>query len=102
VDGVNEERMWKLFATVVGIGTAVVARRLLDRYWNKRRGRATPGNTADADTQWRDAALFAGASGLAVGLARMVSDRLAAEAWRKAKGSYPPGIKRRGEQPAAV
>ncbi len=94
--------MWKLFATVVGIGSAVLARRLLERYWNKRRGRATPGNTANADTQWHDAALFASASGLAVGLARMVADRAAAEAWRKAKGSYPPGITRREEQPAAV
>lgn len=98
----NDERKWKLFATLVGIGSAVLARRLLGRYWNKRKGGATPGNTADVDTRWREAALFAAASGLAAGLARMVADRVAAEAWRKAKGSYPPGIKRRREQPAAV
>lgn len=97
----NEERTWKIFATVVGIVSAITARRVLNQYWSKRKG-AKPGNTANDDTAWRDAVLFAAMSGVGVGLARIVADRAAAEVWRTVKGTYPPGIKRGGEQPSTV
>ena len=86
--------MWKLVATGLGVGAAVLVRKVLTRGWSRRRPGAPPGNPADADTSWADAALFAAVSGLAVGLARLLSDRLAAEAWHRLRGSYPPGIKR--------
>ncbi len=89
---VNEERLWKLVATAVGVGIAMLVRRALKATWTRRAG-GTPDNPADDDTTWRDAVVFAAISGIAVGVARLLSDRATAEAWRKAKGSYPPGIK---------
>ena len=86
--------MWKLVATGFGVATAVLVRKALTRTWSRRRGGAPPGNPADAETSWREAAVFAALSGLAVGLARLLSDRVAAEAWHRVRGTYPPGIAR--------
>jgi Protein of unknown function (DUF4235) len=95
---VNEERIWKGFAAAVGVSSAILARQGLERAWRRRKRGAPPDNPADADTRWRDAALFAALSGLVIGLVRMLSDRAAAEAWRRVRGSYPPGIKAGGRR----
>ena len=85
--------MWKLGATLVGVTITMLIRRTMTRAWQHRTGGAPPNNPADDETTWKDAVVFAAVSGLAIGIARVLSDRAAAEAWRKAKGSYPPGIK---------
>jgi len=91
---VSESGAWKILITAVWAGTAVVVRGLIVRGWERRSGGGPPSNTADDDTTWREAVIFAIVSGIALGIARIVSDRAAAEAWRRVRGSYPPGIKR--------
>jgi hypothetical protein len=84
--------MWRLFATGVGIGTAIVTRRVLRRIWRRYRGGASSRSPAGRHTPFRDAAVFAAVSGVTGVFTRRVSDRVAAEAWRKVRGSYPPGM----------
>lgn len=85
--------MWKILVSVVGVAITVGLRRILASEWERRRGGAPPSNTADDDTTWKDALVFAVITGAAVGVARIATDRLTAEAWRRARGDYPPGIK---------
>ena len=40
-------------------------------------------------TTWAEAIAWSIASGVALGLARLIAQRGAAEAWRKATGAYP-------------
>lgn len=79
--------MWAGLTTVVGLGAATLARKLLAKSWSKRRG-FVPGNPGDGDTSWKEAALFAVVTGATVGLARLLADRAVYEAKHRAD-SHP-------------
>ena len=82
----EEGMLWAGLTTVVGLGVATIARKLLAKSWTKRRG-FVPGSPGDGQTTWREAALFAVATGATVGLARLVADRVVDEAKHRA-GSH--------------
>lgn len=70
----DDDLTWTLIAGAVTLGAAAVAKKLLAKGWAKRRG-ALPGTPGDGRTSWAEAAVFALASGAAVGLARLVAER---------------------------
>lgn len=83
---------WK----VVGIGSGLVAaritRKVVDAAWRKTKGGDPPRNPAAPGTEWKEAVTWAVASGIALGIARMLSTKVAASAWQKTTGSLPPGL----------
>jgi len=81
--------MWNGIASGVAIGAVVLTKPLLERAWRIAFQTEPPGNPADQDVTWRDALMWALLSGALVGVIRLIAQRLAAGAWRKAKGSYP-------------
>jgi hypothetical protein len=87
---------WK----VVGVGTGLVAARasrsLLDKGWRSTRGGDPPRNPAAPGTTWPEALTWAAASGVTLGVARLVATRGAAGAWRRTTGSLPPGLEEVG------
>jgi hypothetical protein len=87
---------WK----VVGVGSGLVAakasRSALDKGWARTKGGEPPRNPAAPGTTWSEALQWAVASGVAVGVAKLLAARGAAGAWRKTTGHLPPGLEEVG------
>jgi hypothetical protein len=80
----------------MGLGSAILAgiaaRKVLTAAWRKGTGDDPPANPESPDTTWAQAVVWALASGAAIGLARMLATRKAAEYYRKSSGHLPPGL----------
>jgi hypothetical protein len=79
----EEGIIWAALTAALGLGVATLARKAMAKSWTKRRG-FVPGKPGDGQTTWKDAALFAVATGAVVGLSRLVADRLVVEAKKAA------------------
>jgi Protein of unknown function (DUF4235) len=85
-------KTWKIFGTVSAVAAGIATKKLLDLSWKAATGHAPPENPEHPDVQWYEAVSFAIASGAAVGLARMLTARKAAEYYRKSTGHLPAGL----------
>ena len=83
---------WRRLGGISAIVAGVAARKMFVRAWRAGTGSAPPANPAAPDTQWREAVPFALASGAAMGLARMLATRKAANVYRRRTGHLPPGM----------
>jgi len=86
-------KVWKVFGTVSAIAAGVVTKKLLEVGWKTATGHEPPANPEHPDVQWWEAVSFAIASGAAIGVARMLMARKAAEYYRKSTGRLPAGLK---------
>ena len=74
---------------------ALLAKRLIrTAYKVVRPGTApiTPFDPNDPRFSWSDAVLWAAAAGIGLGIAKVVSGRLAAVGWEAATGTLPPEV----------
>ena len=83
---------WKVVGVATGLVAAKATRKALDVGWSKTRGGEPPRNPASRETDWSEAIAWAVASGIALGLARLLAARGTAKLWEKAIGSLPPGL----------
>jgi Protein of unknown function (DUF4235) len=81
-DSLSTEATWKIVSVGAGVVSAIAARKVLAKVWP---------SDDDEDKGFIAAAQWAIASGIAVGVARMVGQRVAEKAWQQATGSAPPG-----------
>ena len=88
-----EKLSWQVLTTVAAVGAAVVVRKVLSAVWASVRPDPPPNNPADPATQWGEALAWTAATGLVVGVARMIAGRGAAGAWKRATGTLPPGLR---------
>ena len=88
----NSSMGWRLLGGVSAILAGVAARKALVKGWRATTGDNPPANPAQPGTQWREAIPYALASGAAMGLARMLATRKAADYYRKSTGHLPPGM----------
>jgi hypothetical protein len=86
-------KTFKIFGTVSAIAAGVATKKLLEVAWKTATGHAPPENPEHPDVQWWEALSFAIASGAAIGVARMLTARKAAEYYRKSTGRLPAGLK---------
>ncbi len=93
----DDDALWTAAAGGVALLAATGAKKVLARSWTARRG-AVPGNPATSDTTWGEALVWAVASGVVVGLARLVAQRGVAEAFNRLGRTLPGAA---AEQPAA-
>lgn len=84
--------VWKVVGAGAGIGAAALTRAALRSGWRKVRKSDPPANPASPSTSWPEALTWAASTGVALGVARLVAQRGAAEGWRKTTGSLPPGL----------
>jgi len=101
-DTIGRERMWKVVSTVTGMVAALLARKVIRaayRVVSNETDPATPFDPADARFSWADALLWAAAAGIGLGIAKVVSARVASLGWKVATGTPPPGL---GEEPSVV
>jgi hypothetical protein len=81
---------WRLFGTAAALGAGAIATKLVGAGWRAVSGREAPTDPSAIDeTTWREALLYAAILGLAVGAARVVAERKAAEYYRKSTGHLP-------------
>jgi hypothetical protein len=90
---------------LIGIATGVVTRKVsmvvLDKVWRKTKKTEPPADPASPGTPWLEAITWAAASGVAVGVARLVTTKGVATAKMKLTGQVPEGMEGPGTGPAA-
>jgi uncharacterized protein DUF4235 len=90
----SRERMWKLVSTVTALLGGLLARKLIRFTYQairKDTAPATPFDPSNPRFSWPDALLWAAAAGVGLGIAKVMSARLAAFGWKAATGTLPPG-----------
>lgn len=90
-------------AKLVGIGTGIVVRKIsekaLDKVWRKTRHTPPPTDAAAPSTPWLEALSWAAASGVAVGVSRLIATKGSATAMTKLTGRPPKGMEAPGQKP---
>jgi hypothetical protein len=91
----NQQKLWKGSSYLSGLLGAVLVKKLMRAGYQairKDTDPATPFDPADARFSWPDALLWAAAAGIGLGIAQVLSTRLAAIGWKAATGTRPPGV----------
>ena len=87
-----EKTVWKIAATGAAVLASIAVRNALMALWRGVVKTEPPNNPADPATGWGEAVAWTAATGLVIGVARMVASRGAAAGWRRATGTLPPGL----------
>jgi hypothetical protein len=83
---------WKLTTWVTGALTTYVTQRALVMVWKRLRPDPPPENLADPSRGWTPAIAWAIASGVGIGVARVIALRSAERVWEAATHEAPPGV----------
>jgi hypothetical protein len=81
---------WKAVTLGVGALAGLTTQRVLEVVWRAVRGSTPPKVTADRRSSWPDALSWAVATGVGVGVARLLAVRTAAAVWEAAAHEPPP------------
>jgi len=84
--------VWKLVGPGAGILATAVASRVTKKVWVSVTKSPPPDNPEDPDVAWKEAVVWALASGAIIGVTRLVVERQAALWYRKSFGELPPGL----------
>lgn len=90
---------------LIGIASGIVVRKLsmvvLDQVWRKTKHTEPPADPASPNVPWVEALTWAAASGVAVGVGRLVTTKATATAKMKLTGKVPEGMEGPGPKKAA-
>lgn len=87
---------WRVVALGFAVPTGIAARKAIEAGWRKAKKGDPPKNPAAPGTEWSEALLWAGVSGVAVATARLIAARGAAATWKSLTGKLPPGLEDAG------
>ncbi|CAA9343932.1 MAG: hypothetical protein AVDCRST_MAG72-1021 [uncultured Nocardioidaceae bacterium] len=85
-------KVWTVYGLAATVLATMVARKAMITSWKVATGKEPPQNPAHPDTSMGEAVAWATASGVAVGLARMLASRKAANYYRRSTGHLPPNL----------
>ncbi|HSE72538.1 MAG TPA: DUF4235 domain-containing protein [Nocardioidaceae bacterium] len=85
-------KVWSAYALGATLVAGLAARKALTTSWKVATGKQPPQNPAHPDVSFGEAIAWATVSGVAVGVARMLASRKAAEYYRKSTGHLPPNL----------
>lgn len=89
--GVSESSTrWMLTSAAGAVAASLLARSLLERGWRTVRDEDPPNEVVGSSNGWPQALAWGAATGLVVGVARIVGRRAAAAAWEKTTDRPPP------------
>ncbi|HWH32421.1 MAG TPA: DUF4235 domain-containing protein [Egibacteraceae bacterium] len=86
-----EKSIWKAVTIGAGVLAGALVRKLLNAAW-RGATHADPPTDPYQPAGWGEAVTWAAASGIGIGVARLVAARGAAAGWHKAMGAPPPGV----------
>jgi Protein of unknown function (DUF4235) len=81
---------WKTGTLGLGALAGLAMKRGLEVIWKAFRGSTPPKVAADRDSSWLDALIWAAATGVGVGVARLLAVRTAAAVWEATIHEAPP------------
>lgn len=93
-----DKMIWRVLGTLAVVGATAGARKLIDTGWVATTGKRPPENPQSPDTDWKEAALWAVASGAVIGLVRLAAERNAASVYRAAVGELPQTSKKKDKK----
>lgn len=85
-------KAWSVIALAATMGAAMATRKGLNATWKLATGKKPPSNPEHPDTSIGEALLWAAFSGFAVGAAKIVASRKAADYYRRSTGHLPAGL----------
>ena len=85
-------KVWTVFGLAATVGATMAARKALSATWKLSTGKQPPSNPEHPDVTIGEAVVWAVASGVAVGLARMFATRKAADYYRRSTGHLPANL----------
>jgi hypothetical protein len=92
-----EKLLYKLVGILGGVVAAKLARTVAEKVWKgTHHGTEPPRNPAVPGTSWNEAVMWAVATGVAAGIARLLATKGAASVWAKGTGHLPPGLEEVG------
>ncbi|MBB3191990.1 DUF4235 domain-containing protein [Halomonas cerina] len=83
----KQETLWALASSAAAVAAGVMARKGAAKVYRRQVGEAPPANPAEPDVGWRQALLWGAATGILMGVARVVGRRAGSEAVRRTAGS---------------
>ena len=81
---------YTVLGLIATLGATMAARKAMTATWKLSTGKQPPSNPEHPDVSMSEAVAWAVASGVAVGLARMLASRKAADYYRRSTGHLPP------------
>lgn len=94
-----EKLAWKLVAGLAGATAVLVVNKTLNGIWARVRPDPPPENPADPETGWVDGLIWAAATGIGMGVGKVVAQRGAALAWTRATGRVAPPFEKKVAKP---
>jgi hypothetical protein len=85
-------KAYTLLGLAATVGATMVARKAMSATWKISTGKEPPTNPEHPDVSMAEAVAWAVASGVAVGLARMLAGRKAADYYRRSTGHLPANL----------
>jgi hypothetical protein len=79
-----------MVAGMAGALGAFAMRNSLEKAWQLAVGTDPPRNPAARDVPWKHAIIWTVATGVLIGLGRLLAERGAAEVWNRYQGRMPP------------
>lgn len=89
--GPSQQMLWKLYAGALGAGATLLTTKVVNSAWKAVTG-DDPGDPNDPDTPITQAIMWALASGLGIGISRMMVNRFTARRWKAAMGADAPNF----------
>ena len=83
---------WSAYGLAATVLATMAARKAMVTSWRVATGQQPPQNPAHPDVSLGEAVAWATVSGVAVGLARMIAARKAADYYRRSTGHLPPNL----------
>jgi hypothetical protein len=83
--------VWRVIGSGSAVLAGIVANKLVVTLW-KKAGRGERIDPRDPRVPWTDAVAFAALTGLAVGAARVIATRKAAQFYEKSSGHLPKAV----------
>jgi hypothetical protein len=94
-DSAARQRAWRLVSTIAGLLGAAIAKRLLRAGYHAIRKdpeAPSPFDPGSVGFSWPNAIAWAVAAGVGLGIAKVVSARVAVVGWEVATKTLPPGM----------
>ena len=88
----DSSKLWTVFSLMSALVAAAAARKGLNTSWRAATGKQPPENPADPDVDIWEAVVWATVSGTAIGVARMLAGRRAANYYARSTGHLPPEL----------
>jgi hypothetical protein len=85
-------KAYTLLGLAATVGATMAARQLMTAVWKLSTGKQPPSNPEHPDVSMGEAVAWAAASGVAVGLARMLASRKAADYYVRSTGHLPANL----------